>query len=55
MAYDLLIKNGLVIDGTGTSGRHADVAVTNGKISSQGQHIISRNKVVRAYKAQDKV
>ena len=37
MAYDLLIKNGLVIDGTGTPGRHADVAITGGKIVEIGR------------------
>ena len=37
MPYDLLIKNGLVIDGTGTPGRHADVAITAGKIAEIGR------------------
>jgi N-acyl-D-amino-acid deacylase len=37
MTHDLLIKNGLVIDGTGAPGRHADVAITNGKISEIGR------------------
>ena len=37
MAYDLLIRNGLVIDGTGAPGRHADVAVTDGKIVEIGR------------------
>lgn len=30
MPYDLIVRNGFVIDGTGTSGRHADVAVAGG-------------------------
>jgi len=34
MACDLLVKNGLVIDGTGAPARRADVGVLNGKIFS---------------------
>jgi N-acyl-D-amino-acid deacylase len=37
MAYDLLIKNGTVIDGTGAPPRHADVAVAAGKIAEIGE------------------
>jgi N-acyl-D-aspartate/D-glutamate deacylase len=37
MAYDLLIKNGLVVDGTGAPARRADVAVTSGKIAEIGR------------------
>jgi N-acyl-D-aspartate/D-glutamate deacylase len=37
MAYDLLIRNGLVIDGTGAPGRHANVAVAGGKIVEIGR------------------
>src|SRR5207253_1676382 len=33
---DLLIKGGLVIDGTGAPGRVADVAVTGGRVSAIG-------------------
>jgi N-acyl-D-amino-acid deacylase len=36
MAYDLLIRNGTVIDGTGKPQYCADVAVTNGKIVEIG-------------------
>ncbi len=36
MAYDLLIKNGTVIDGNGTPRFHADVAVQDGKIAAIG-------------------
>ena len=37
MAYDLLIKNGTVVDGTGSPPRHAEVAVANGKIIEIGK------------------
>ena len=37
MSYDLLIKNGMVIDGTGTPGYRADVAVIGGKIAEIGK------------------
>jgi len=36
MAYDLLIKNGSVVDGTGAGMRTADVGVTGGKIVAIG-------------------
>ena len=37
MAYDLLIKNGRVVDGSGGPSFYADVAVTNGKIVGVGK------------------
>src|ERR1051325_1409274 len=37
MAYDLLIRNGTVIDGTGAAARRADVAVSSGKIVEVGR------------------
>ena len=37
MAYDLVIKNGIVIDGSGLPRYRADVAVQNGRIASIGR------------------
>ncbi len=37
MAYDLVIKNGTLVDGTGAPARRADLAVTNGKIAEIGR------------------
>ncbi len=37
MAYDLLIKNGMVVDGTGAPGCQADIAVAGGKIMEIGK------------------
>jgi N-acyl-D-amino-acid deacylase len=37
MPYDLLIKNGTVIDGTGSFRRRADVAVINGVVAEIGR------------------
>ena len=47
MAYDLLIKNGTVIDGTGAPGRQADVAVTDGKIAEIGRVSDSAANIAR--------
>ena len=35
--HELVIKGGLVVDGTGTPGREADVAIDNGMISAVGK------------------
>lgn len=36
MALDILIKNGIVVDGVGTPAYHADIAIKNGKIEKIG-------------------
>ena len=36
MAYDIVIKNGTVIDGTGSQQRHADVAIQGDRIAEIG-------------------
>ncbi len=48
MSYDLLIKNGTVVDGTGAKPRRADVAVANGKIAEIGSISDSAKRVVDA-------
>ncbi len=37
MGYDLLLKNGTVIDGSGMPAFHGDVAMKNGKIVEVGK------------------
>jgi N-acyl-D-amino-acid deacylase len=37
MAWDLIVENGLVIDGTGAPGRHADIAIAAGRIGEVGK------------------
>jgi N-acyl-D-amino-acid deacylase len=44
MSLDLLVKNGLVIDGTGAPARRADVAVSGGKIVSVEEKISGKAK-----------
>src|SRR5947207_12454392 len=48
MAYDLLIKNGTVIDGTGAARRQADVAVKDGRIAEIGKINEGAGKVIDA-------
>src|ERR1700688_1616894 len=48
MAYDLLIKNGTVIDGTGAPGRRAGVAIAGGRIAEIGKIADGAARVVDA-------
>ena len=45
---DLIIRNGLVIDGTGSAGQQADVAVLDGRISGIGRIDSSSAQVIDA-------
>ena len=48
MAYDLLIKNGRVVDGSGGPSFYADVAVQNGKIVGVGKFTESAARTIDA-------
>jgi N-acyl-D-amino-acid deacylase len=48
MAYDLVVRNGLVVDGTGKPGFEADVAVENGRIASIGKNLGPGAKEINA-------
>jgi N-acyl-D-amino-acid deacylase len=48
MSYDLLIKNGTVVDGTGAPRRRADVAVHNGTIAEIGKLSGGADRVIDA-------
>jgi N-acyl-D-amino-acid deacylase len=48
MSYDLLIKNGTVVDGTGGKPRRADVAIAAGKIAEIGKVVEGAKKVIDA-------
>ncbi|NKU42753.1 hypothetical protein GS901_27055 [Rhodococcus hoagii] len=37
MDYDITVTGGLVVDGTGTPARRADVAITAGRIAAIGE------------------
>jgi N-acyl-D-aspartate/D-glutamate deacylase len=48
MAHDLVIRNGMVVDGTGKPGFEADVAITGEKISTIGKNAGAGKKEIDA-------
>src|SRR5215468_4151071 len=48
MTYDLLIRNGEVVDGTGASRRRADVAIADGKVAAIGKVTEGARKTIDA-------
>jgi N-acyl-D-amino-acid deacylase len=48
MAYDLLIKNGTIVDGTGAKARRADLAIADGKVAEIGKIADSAKKTIDA-------
>jgi hypothetical protein len=48
MAFDLLIKNGTIVDGTGADRFHGDIAVTDGKIVEVGKVSGSASRTIDA-------
>src|SRR3990170_6174257 len=48
VACDLLVKNGLVIDGTGATARRADVAITGGSIAEIGKVAGGAKRIIDA-------
>ena len=48
MAFDLVIRNGTLVDGTGSAARRADVAVQDGVIAELGQVSGAADRVIDA-------
>ena len=48
MAYDLLIKNGTIVDGTGAPRMRADIAVAGDRIAAIGKISEGANRVIDA-------
>jgi len=48
MTHDLLIRNGLVIDGTGTPARRADVTISGARIAAIGSDLGAAKRVIDA-------
>jgi N-acyl-D-amino-acid deacylase len=50
MSYDLIIRDGTVVDGTGGARRHADIAVHQGRVAEIG---VVKNSAKRVIDASD--
>ena len=48
MAYDVVIKNGTVIDGTGAERKRADIAIANGEVAEIGKVTESGKRTIDA-------
>jgi N-acyl-D-aspartate/D-glutamate deacylase len=48
MAYDLIIRNGTVVDGTGAPGFRADIAVAGDRIAEIGKPVNGAKKIIDA-------
>ena len=48
MAFDLLIRDGIVVDGSGAPAREADVGIVDGRIAEIGRDIGAGSKVIDA-------
>ena len=46
--YDLIIKNGIIIDGTGSPSFHADVAIKDGKIARIARNLTGSQQEIDA-------
>ena len=46
--YDLLIRNGTVVDGTGAPASRADVAISGGRIAEVGKVAGGARRVIEA-------
>ena len=44
--YDLVIKNGKIIDGTGSPGFFADVAIEDGKIADIAKGLVNAKNII---------
>ena len=48
MTYDILIKDGKIIDGTGNVWYKSDVAVEKGRIVAIGRNLVKADQVINA-------